>query len=159
MDFTLSSNPGDYNLMGITTLYFDHCDSSSWFWIQFIHYLTLEFGIGEEDMRILKDLFKDYRFTIGFIVLCLLVFLAIASFFSPYDPIEWLQVLGIDLLRGLTLGTIQRPRCLLGSHLCHKKFVCYRPDCRITLEDCCYLSGIHLRIQGRPHRQNSYGNF
>jgi peptide/nickel transport system permease protein len=54
--------------------------------------LTLEFGIGEEDMRILKDLFKDYRFTIGFIVLCLLVFLAIASFFSPYDPIEWLQV-------------------------------------------------------------------
>ena len=43
-------------------------------------------------MRILKDLFKDYRFTIGFIVLCLLVFLAIASFFSPYDPIEWLQV-------------------------------------------------------------------
>lgn len=43
-------------------------------------------------MGILKDLFKDYRFTIGFIVLCLLVFLAIASFFSPYDPIEWLQV-------------------------------------------------------------------
>ncbi|MDK2895972.1 MAG: peptide/nickel transport system permease protein [Candidatus Atribacteria bacterium] len=43
-------------------------------------------------MGILKDLFKDYRFTIGFIILCLLVFLAIASFFSPYDPIEWLQV-------------------------------------------------------------------
>ena len=40
-------------------------------------------------MRILKDLFKDYRFTHWFIVY--VVFLAILRF-SPYDPIEWLQV-------------------------------------------------------------------
>jgi len=43
-------------------------------------------------MEVLRDLFKDYRFTIGFILLCLLTFLAIASLFSPYDPIRWLQV-------------------------------------------------------------------
>ena len=43
-------------------------------------------------MGILKDLFKDYRFAVGFILLCFLSFLAIASFFSPYDATEWLQV-------------------------------------------------------------------
>ncbi len=43
-------------------------------------------------MGILKDLFKDYRFAVGFILLCLLFFLVIASFFSPYDLIKWLQV-------------------------------------------------------------------
>ena len=64
--------------------------------------LDLEFGIGEEDMRILKDLFKDYRFTIGFIVLCLLVFLAIASFFRLMTLLNGCRSLGIDLLRGLT---------------------------------------------------------
>ncbi|HOT05818.1 MAG: ABC transporter permease [Atribacterota bacterium] len=43
-------------------------------------------------MGVLKDLFKDYRFAVGFILICFLSFLAVASFFSPYDPIEWLQV-------------------------------------------------------------------
>jgi len=37
----------------------------------------------------LKDLFRDYRFTVAFIVLLFLVGLAIASFFSPYDPTIW----------------------------------------------------------------------
>ena len=43
-------------------------------------------------MEFLKDLFKDYRFAIGFILLCVLVFLVAVSFFSPYDPIRWRQV-------------------------------------------------------------------
>jgi len=43
-------------------------------------------------MGILKDLFKDYRFAAGFVLLCILTFLVITSFFSPYDPIKWLQV-------------------------------------------------------------------
>jgi len=43
-------------------------------------------------MGILKDLFKDYRFAVGFILLVFLSFLVITSFFSPYDAIKWLQV-------------------------------------------------------------------
>lgn len=43
-------------------------------------------------MGILKDLFKDYRFAVGFILLVFLFFLVLASFFSPYDAIKWLQV-------------------------------------------------------------------
>lgn len=40
-------------------------------------------------MKILRDLFKDYRFTFSFIVLVIIVILAVLSFFSPYDPTLW----------------------------------------------------------------------
>ena len=39
---------------------------------------------------ILKDLLKrDKKFLFGFVVICILAFLAILSFFSPYDPRSW----------------------------------------------------------------------
>jgi peptide/nickel transport system permease protein len=40
-------------------------------------------------MKILKDLFKDYRFTFSFVVLIIIVIMALLSFFSPYDPTLW----------------------------------------------------------------------
>ena len=40
-------------------------------------------------MRVLRDLFRDYRFTISFIVLLFIAIMAILSFFSPYDPTLW----------------------------------------------------------------------
>src|SRR5450759_4362649 len=40
-------------------------------------------------MRTLRALSRDRRFTIGGIVLLVLVGLAVLSFFSPYDPTEW----------------------------------------------------------------------
>jgi len=40
----------------------------------------------------LKELFRDYRFTVSFVLLCLLLALAVLSFFSPHDPVRWLQV-------------------------------------------------------------------
>lgn len=40
-------------------------------------------------MRIIKDLFKDYRFAFSFSIFCLLAFLAALSTFSPYDPTFW----------------------------------------------------------------------
>jgi peptide/nickel transport system permease protein len=40
-------------------------------------------------MKILRDLFKDYRFTFSFIVLVFILVMAILSFFSPYDPTLW----------------------------------------------------------------------
>ena len=40
-------------------------------------------------MKILGDLFKDYRFTFSFVVLVVIVTLALLSFFSPYDPTIW----------------------------------------------------------------------
>ena len=40
-------------------------------------------------MKILRDLFKDYRFTFSFVVLVIIVIMAILSFFSPYDPTLW----------------------------------------------------------------------
>jgi len=40
-------------------------------------------------LRVLRDLFKDYRFAFSFCVLCLLLILAGLSFFSPYDPTVW----------------------------------------------------------------------
>src|SRR5215208_574508 len=40
-------------------------------------------------MKILRDLFKDYRFTFSFIVLVVIVILALLSAFSPYDPTLW----------------------------------------------------------------------
>lgn len=40
-------------------------------------------------MKILRDLFKDYRFGFSFIVLMIIVIMAILSFFSPYDPTLW----------------------------------------------------------------------
>jgi peptide/nickel transport system permease protein len=40
-------------------------------------------------MKILRDLFRDYRFTFSFIVLMIIAILALLSFFSPYDPTIW----------------------------------------------------------------------
>lgn len=40
-------------------------------------------------MRVLRDLFRDYRFTFSFTVLVIIVIMALLSFFSPYDPTLW----------------------------------------------------------------------
>jgi peptide/nickel transport system permease protein len=40
-------------------------------------------------MKMLKDLFEDYRFIISFSILGILLILAIISFFSPNDPTLW----------------------------------------------------------------------
>lgn len=40
-------------------------------------------------MKILGDLFRDYRFFFSFIVLLIIVILALLSIFSPYDPTLW----------------------------------------------------------------------
>jgi peptide/nickel transport system permease protein len=40
-------------------------------------------------LRILRDLFKDYRFALSFGVLCMLLVLAFLTIFSPYDPTFW----------------------------------------------------------------------
>ena len=40
-------------------------------------------------MRILFDLFRDYRFAISFIVLAFILIMAVLSFFAPYDPTLW----------------------------------------------------------------------
>jgi peptide/nickel transport system permease protein len=37
-------------------------------------------------MNVLKDLFRDYRFGFSFCVLCVLLFMALLTFVSPYDP-------------------------------------------------------------------------
>jgi peptide/nickel transport system permease protein len=43
-------------------------------------------------VKVLRDLFRDYRFALSFSILCLLLGLALLSFFSPYDPALWTQV-------------------------------------------------------------------
>ncbi len=40
-------------------------------------------------MRIVRDLFRDYRFGLSFSVLLLLLLLAVLTPFSPYDPTRW----------------------------------------------------------------------
>jgi len=40
-------------------------------------------------VRILKDLFKDYRFVLSFCVLCFLFILSILTIFAPDDPTLW----------------------------------------------------------------------
>lgn len=57
-------------------------------------------------MKILRDLFKDYRFAISFIILVILLLFACLSFVSPYDPTFWGTV-PRDLKPSLTywLGT------------------------------------------------------
>ena len=40
-------------------------------------------------MKILRDLFKDYRFCFSFIVLVIILIMAVLSEFSPYDPTLW----------------------------------------------------------------------
>jgi len=40
-------------------------------------------------VKVLRDLFRDYRFAISFCILILLVIMALLSFFSPYDPTQW----------------------------------------------------------------------
>ncbi|MCD6552058.1 ABC transporter permease [Thermotoga sp.] len=41
---------------------------------------------------VFKDLFRDYRFTVAFVVLIFLLFLSVLSYFSPYDPVRIYQV-------------------------------------------------------------------
>ena len=40
-------------------------------------------------MKVLKDLFRDYRFCFSFGVLVIILILAFLSIFSPYDPTLW----------------------------------------------------------------------
>jgi peptide/nickel transport system permease protein len=40
-------------------------------------------------MKVIRDLFKDYRFAFSFLVLIIILILAVLSFFSPYDPTFW----------------------------------------------------------------------
>jgi peptide/nickel transport system permease protein len=40
-------------------------------------------------MKTLRDLFRDYRFCVSFIVLVIILILAFLSIFSPYDPTLW----------------------------------------------------------------------
>jgi peptide/nickel transport system permease protein len=57
-------------------------------------------------MKILRDLFKDYRFAFSFSVLVIILILAFLSNFSPYDPTLW-NVVPRDLKPSATylLGT------------------------------------------------------
>ncbi len=57
-------------------------------------------------MKLLRDLFKDYRFAVSFCILAVLVCMALLSFFSPYDPTLW-HVVPRDLKPSLEhlLGT------------------------------------------------------
>ena len=57
-------------------------------------------------MKLLRDLFRDYRFAVSFSILTALVFMAFLSFFSPYDPTLW-HVVPRDLKPSLEhlLGT------------------------------------------------------
>lgn len=40
-------------------------------------------------MKVLRDLFRDYRFAASFIILCILLTYGALSFFSPVDPALW----------------------------------------------------------------------
>jgi len=40
-------------------------------------------------VKVLRDLFKDYRFAVSFCVLCALFAFACLSFFAPYNPTLW----------------------------------------------------------------------
>jgi len=40
-------------------------------------------------VKVLRDLFRDYRFVVSFCILCMLLGLALLSLFSPYDPALW----------------------------------------------------------------------
>ena len=40
-------------------------------------------------MKILRDLFKDFRFVVSFSILAVLLLFAFLSIFSPYDPTLW----------------------------------------------------------------------
>jgi peptide/nickel transport system permease protein len=40
-------------------------------------------------MKVFRDLFRDFRFSVSFIVLVIIVILAFLSIYSPYDPTLW----------------------------------------------------------------------
>jgi peptide/nickel transport system permease protein len=40
-------------------------------------------------VKVLRDLFRDYRFLFSFFVLVIILIMAVLSFFSPYDPTLW----------------------------------------------------------------------
>jgi peptide/nickel transport system permease protein len=43
-------------------------------------------------VRVFRDLFRDYRFTVAFIALLFLLVLSLLSYVSPYDPVSIYQV-------------------------------------------------------------------
>jgi peptide/nickel transport system permease protein len=43
-------------------------------------------------VKVLRDLFRDFRFTFSFIILMIILGMAVLSFFSPYDPTLWFVV-------------------------------------------------------------------
>ena len=40
-------------------------------------------------MKTFRDLFRDYRFGVSFVVLVIIVVMALLSIFDPYDPTLW----------------------------------------------------------------------
>jgi peptide/nickel transport system permease protein len=40
-------------------------------------------------LKVLRDLFRDYRFVISFVILCILLIYGSLSFISPTDPTKW----------------------------------------------------------------------
>jgi len=40
-------------------------------------------------VKVLRDLFRDYRFCFSFVVLLIILIMAVLSVFSPYDPTLW----------------------------------------------------------------------
>ena len=40
-------------------------------------------------MKVFRDLFRDFRFSVSFIVLVIILILALLSIISPYDPTLW----------------------------------------------------------------------
>jgi len=65
-------------------------------------------------MKVLRDLFRDYRFAVSFCILCGLLIIASLSFFSPYDPTVW-SVFPRDLKPSWTnwLGTDSKGQDIL----------------------------------------------
>jgi peptide/nickel transport system permease protein len=47
-------------------------------------------------MKVFRDLFRDFRFAVSFVVLLIILILALLSIFSPYDPTLW-HVVPVDL--------------------------------------------------------------
>lgn len=69
-------------------------------------------------MGVLKDLFKDYRFAVGFILICFLSFLAVASFFLLMTPLSGYRFHAIKLRLGpIYWEPILRARMFFGRQL------------------------------------------
>ncbi len=108
-------------------------------------------------MNVLRDLFKDYRFRLSFSILCILLFYAGLSFFSPYDPTLWGEVSrDLTAIADESAGhRFQRKGYLLDSHLCRAQLADYCSDRRHYFKSDCCARGHDRRIQRRDHRQGS----